>query len=426
MQLFSFAMRVCTRVLLLKERTMDDNKQSHSYKTYTAFQSRESDDFQLLFEQAPFGIFYADMGGRLVKVNQNLAMLTGYTRKELLGMGLRGLMNKDKALPDAVNWNALSFNEIETATIEQLLTCKDGSLRWVRVVFSLTYDHEKRPRSLMGFVEDIEERKSAEEAQAQLLEQRHTLMETNRQLEGFLDLAGHELRTPLTSIKANVQLAVRRLRGMVRGREESLEQASASAEMANTLLERAERQVDVLNHLVRELLDVAHVQGERLTFGNRLERCDLAQLVRDVVQGCQDTYSCVLEVRAPSDRIEVCADTDRLTQVIESYLANSLHYAQGVEPVKVEVVVDKERIAKVMFYDHGFEGSSKERCQVWGPFQHLRGPGGKDGVTKESVSGLYVSKMVVEYHGGHVGMSALPDKGWIFWFTIPLAAVSTL
>jgi PAS domain S-box-containing protein len=414
-----------------------NDKQSHSYKTYTAFRRRESDDFkgrvqegdndfQLLFEQAPFGIFYADMNKRLMRVNQNLVILTGYTRKELLGMGLPELMYKDKTLHSAANWESLSFNEVETATVEQQLRLKDGSLRWVRVVFSLAYDDEKRPRSLIGFVEDIEKQKRAEEVQAELLEQRHALIETNQRLEGLLDLAGHELRTPLTSIKANIQLAVRRLRGMVRRQEESPEQTSANAEMANTLLERAERQVDVLNHLVRELLDVAHVQGERLVSGNRLEHCDLTQLVGDVVQRCQDKSGRALEVGAPSGKIEVCANTDRLTQVIESYLANSLHYAQGAEPVKVDVVMDDERGAKVTFYDHGFEGSSKDRCQAWEPFQHLRMPMGKGGVTMESVSGLYVSKMIVECHGGQVGMSALPDKGWIFWFTIPLAAVSTL
>jgi signal transduction histidine kinase len=111
------------------------------------------------------------------------------------------------------------------------------------------------------------------------------------------------------------------------------------------------------------------------------------------------------------------ADADRIGQVVANYVTNALKYSPPDQPVDVSVAVRRAQ-ACVAVRDAGPGIPKADRAQVWELFQ--RG----SGVTPQGGSlglGLYISRAIVEAHGGQVGVKSAVGKGSTFWFTLPLS-----
>src|SRR5215469_566666 len=108
------------------------------------------------------------------------------------------------------------------------------------------------------------------------------LRETKERTDEFLGIASHELRTPLTTIKGNIQLARMQLAKYRREATGEAEALPGTLAEIQTMLERAERQVNVQNRMVSDLLNLSRIQADQLEL--RLLPCDLAAIVRETVE----------------------------------------------------------------------------------------------------------------------------------------------
>ncbi len=266
------------------------------------------------------------------------------------------------------------------------------------------------------------------------------LREANRRMEEFIGVASHELRTPLTTIKANIQLAMRRLRALLQHSGPSMEDVTSKLDAAHGMLERAERQVGVLNRLVNDLIDISRIQMGKLQLHLRHEPFNLINLVYEAVQEQRKvTPNRRIDLTLPEvEAILVIADPDRIVQVLTNYLSNALKYSESDKPVEVSLTLERERsktpvgtedtsIARVCVRDYGIGLSAEEQQHIWECFYQspqsrvLSGSGVGLGL------GLHISQTLIERHGGRVGVESIPDEGSTFWFTLPLAAaVSTI
>lgn len=243
------------------------------------------------------------------------------------------------------------------------------------------------------------------------------LREANRRMEDFLGLASHELRTPLTTIKANIQLALRRLKSILRLPGELQEKVDG----ARQTLERAERQVGVLNRLVSDMIDISRIQSGRLQLQIRQEPCDLVGLVREVIQEQRKTQPTrTIHVQLPEQvRVPVMADPDRIAQVLTNFLTNALKYSAAAVPVDVTFIVEG-REARVVVRDYGQGLSEEDKRRIWECFYQspkvriMSGSGVGLGL------GLYISRTLIEHHHGTVGVDSTQGEGSTFWFTLPI------
>jgi len=295
------------------------------------------------------------------------------------------------------------------------------------------------------------------EAQARSL----ALQEANRRMDGFLGIASHELRTPLTIVKGNVQLAKRFL-------EEGTQPETNLAEMhthVQELLDRVERQVEIQDRLVSDLLDVSRIQENKLYL--HLHRCDLVTIVREAVQDIRYlaqhrtiTFSLEGFKRASTGEIlkdappptinqgatavhhaptgdyevvPVIADEDRISQVVTNYLTNALKYSPVDRPVEVslEVIDSLEGIdrvparlcpyARVSVRDYGPGIPIAEQDRIWERFYRFKDVEvqGSSGVGLGL--GLHICRTILEQHRGQFGVQSTPGEGSTFWFTLALA-----
>lgn len=259
------------------------------------------------------------------------------------------------------------------------------------------------------------------------------LRDSNRRMDEFLSIASHELRTPLTSIRANVQMATRRMRGMV---DESsplpIETLQRLAPL-HDLLDRANRQTDLLNRLVGDLLDVSRIQADKLEF--RFETVDLAEIVHDAVAEQRLAWperAISIEIPKRLATLPVLADADRIEQVVTNFLTNALKYSEDDRPVVVRIEMQRTRgknesgehmtrVTRVSVRDKGPGLPPEERRLIWSRFHRAPGVRVMSGSGVGLGLGLHISQTIIERHDGRVGVESAVGMGSTFWFEIPVA-----
>jgi signal transduction histidine kinase len=226
----------------------------------------------------------------------------------------------------------------------------------------------------------------------------------------FLSVASHELNTPLTSLKLQVQSLTRTLKraqGTVLPRER-----------VTTIAERTDEQLRRLSRLVSDLLDVSRIHAHKLTLN--LERVDLRELVADVAERFSEEYA-QAGVRldlAPCPRVVGVWDRSRLEQVVLNLLSNALKYGSG-KPVRLEVTVDGEG-ARLFVKDEGLGLREEDRARIFERFERAISANEASGLGL----GLYISREIVEAHGGRITVESQLGTGSTFTVTLPLGASS--
>ena len=151
---------------------------------------RQSEEFfRAIFEQAAVGINIADADGKLIKVNQKMCEMFGYTEAELLDMTWM-----DATAPEFVP-RGLAYNtkrnrgEFGSQSIEKQGICKDGSRLWVNTTISLLRDPLSNLSYDLAITQDISDRKAAEaQIQANLQEKELLLKEIHHRVKNNLQV----------------------------------------------------------------------------------------------------------------------------------------------------------------------------------------------------------------------------------------------
>nr|MBF6590807.1 HAMP domain-containing histidine kinase [Ktedonobacterales bacterium] len=268
------------------------------------------------------------------------------------------------------------------------------------------------------------ERERLLRAQTRAQAEAEALAEANQRMDEFLGIASHELRTPLTSIKLAAQVAARQL-----AREVEVDAAERAAILDATRdrLARIDGQIGRLDRLVGDLLDASRIQAGRLE--PRPAPCDLAALVHEVVAEHRQLWpERAILLDPPARPVAVVADAERISQVLANYLTNALKYAPADRPITVALALEGAT-ARVSVRDEGPGLPPHEQVRIWERFQRARD------VTVQSTMetsggglglGLYISRTIIEHHGGQVGVESAPGAGSTFWFTLARAPVGLL
>jgi PAS domain S-box-containing protein len=131
---------------------------------------RESEErFRATFEHAAIGAAQVGIDGRWLRVNRRLSEIVGYEPEELLEMTFQDVTHPDDLAGGLEQMRRLLADELQTYTLEKRYVRKDGPVVWVNLTVSLVRDSSGEPAYFIAAVEDISERKQAEEERDLLL-----------------------------------------------------------------------------------------------------------------------------------------------------------------------------------------------------------------------------------------------------------------
>jgi PAS domain S-box-containing protein len=235
---------------------------------------------------------------------------------------------------------------------------------------------------------------------------RRKVEDLSRLKDEFLSIASHELRTPVTSIKGYTQLAKTLIR------ENDL---ATSEEYLDIALD----QIDRMSRLILELLDVSRIETGRLEI--RREPIQWTAFVRDVVHRHPAASDRRFHVSLPESAKEVYGDRDRLEQVLGNLLENAAKYSPDGSDIYVTVEDRGEQLVTAVC-DRGIGIPADELGQVFERFHRGRQ------VSSTNYGGLglglYITKQIVERHGGTIWVDSKERSGTTFFFSLPVAAVA--
>lgn len=256
-------------------------------------------------------------------------------------------------------------------------------------------------------------------------------LETTRRMDEFLAVAGHELKTPLTSMLVHLQLAERKLRAL----DDALRAPPAAIDVAKvekdrlqlaTMLEQARRQAQRQNRLIGDLLDMSRARANKLPI--ELQTHDLIAVVSSGIEEQRQVHpyrQIDLHCALPNavKRVPIVMDADRIGQVLTNYVSNALKYSPDESPVAVTIAQEVDeagcRWAQVVVRDGGRGIPPEEYEKIWERFYRVPGSALQSGLDVGLGLGLYISRQIVEQHGGRVGVESFQGKGTTFWFALP-------
>lgn len=307
----------------------------------------------------------------------------------------------------------------------------DGSTTYQTLVDLPFHDQTGAIAGLIHIVQDVTE---IGELEQRLMQHRNTLRVLERTLRDqnvqllaanaelrrldeakstFVSLAAHELRTPLASILGYVEMLLDGDAGALNARQ--TEYLGIVASSAQRLL-----------HLTRDLLDVARLESGRLEL--LLQPTNLAVLVARVIAEQWPQ----LGAQAQDIELEVCealpfalVDPGRTIQIVANLISNASKFSPSATPIRVRLSLpeDAPGYVQLTVIDTGPGISPDDQARLFRPFARgtnalQNGPGG-------SGLGLYITKSLVEFHGGRIELQSAPGSGTSVSVTLPIAGITS-
>ncbi len=227
----------------------------------------------------------------------------------------------------------------------------------------------------------------------------------------ILRVVTHDLANPVAAIKTYLQLQQRRLE---RGRP-----SPPDPQVLTTLTQDVVR----MQRLLDDLRVVVGLEAKELSL--EVRTCDLAACCRQEVKALQMASARTLQVNISADPIPVKADPDRIGQVLANLLSNADKYSPPQRPVTLQLDLlpgePSPGIARVRIQDEGPGIALEEQSRLWNRFHRVANVQARPGTGGSLGLGLFISRKIIERHGGEIGVESAPGKGSTFWFTLPLA-----
>ena len=256
-----------------------------------------------------------------------------------------------------------------------------------------------------------------DDATAELRGQYERLQELDRLKTQFMSVASHELKTPVTAMSGFLQVALRRIKKRVEAgppepKEWALEQKTISEQLGIV-----QRQTTKLARLIDELLDVSRIQSGHVEF--HFDDMDVRQLAIEVAERMQTTtedHTMTVEQGPP---IRISADRDHLEQVLNNLIANAVKYSPDGGSITVQIGAEGDEAA-LSVQDAGIGIPPEELEAVFGLF--YRSPDRRACDVGGMGLGLYISKEIIDRHGGRIWAESEPGRGTTFQIRLPRKA----
>lgn len=335
-----------------------------------------------------------DLLGRFLGAERAREAFERYERQQGTAGGDAGLVHfAEMELTGAIG-SASARAAVAAVVDEKPLTREEVMAMLDETSQVLAYSHELERKS-----------RELEAATAELKAANMRLTELDRLKDDFMSTVTHELRTPLTSIRAFSEI--------LRDHPDlPLQKRSAYLDI---IIKESER----LTRLINEMLDLAKIEAGRAEWHNA--PLDLRQVIEEAVSAMSQLFAekhIALDLHMPSAVPLLCADRDRLMQVMLNLLSNAAKFCDRIEGrvwVTLEVAGGTLR---VVVRDNGPGVPEQDRDIIFEKFR--QGGDVLAGKPQGTGLGLPISREIVRHFGGALWLESGPGEGATFVFTLPL------
>jgi PAS domain S-box-containing protein len=230
---------------------------------------------------------------------------------------------------------------------------------------------------------------------ARLYEEVHAM---NAKKDEFISFASHELKTPLTTINGYLQLV------------------EQSPEVTDEVIPKIRKQVNRLSDIINDLLDISKIQAGKLELN--FTNTNLPVLIRESVETVRTMYPHrVIDSEVPSDNITLMIDSQKISQVLLNLLTNAAKYSKADSKITVTAMRIDQQI-RIGIQDRGVGIAPEHINNIFSRFYRIT-------ETSQNAPGLglglYLSKAIMEAHGGKIWVDSVVGKGSTFFIEFPVS-----
>jgi PAS domain S-box-containing protein len=357
-----------------------------------------------------YAIYMLDTSGRVASWNAGAEVIKGYGEDEVMGKHFSMFYPAEDAAagrPQRELERAIADGRYEE---EGWRVRKNGERFLADVVITAIYDETKQLRGFAKVTRDLTEWRRMEEearlAEVEAIRERARAIEADKAVrlrDEFISIAAHELRTPLTALHLKLQSAARLVD----------KNAPVDSQQLAEKLRGARRQTGRITELVERLLDVSRIVAGTLAM--KFEETNLTSLTAQVVD---DLRAPALQARSDlrfhaAGPVLGTWDEARLEQVVMNLLSNAIKYGGG-QPIEVRVEAT-DLGARLVVVDHGVGIAPEDRDRIFARFERVASAEHYGGLGL----GLYITRAIVDAHGGSISVSNSAGQGSTFAVDLP-------
>jgi PAS domain S-box-containing protein len=349
--------------------------------------------YRSIFENAVEGIFQSSADGRYITANPALARIYGYSFPEEVTANFTDIEHQLYVDPQRrAEFVRLIEQHGKVSEFESQIYRRDGSIVWISEKAYAVRDEQGKLLYYEGLIEDITQRKQAEEA-----------------LRVFFHAVSHDLRNPALGI---LMVLRNLLKDEGMGNESSQSQISVARAVLERMVQSSDRQLNLINSLMEA--HVSEVQGVVL----QRQPLQLHTVVTDAIADLEPILAenqATLTNLVTADLPMVNGDSTQLWRVFSNLIVNAVKHNPPELLLTINATLKGDKIYCTVS-DNGVGISQKQSERLFDLYF-------RSGNNRNSVSlglGLYLCKRIINAHGGEIGVNSTLTAGATFWFTLPI------
>lgn len=221
----------------------------------------------------------------------------------------------------------------------------------------------------------------------------------------FVSISAHQLRTPLSAIKWTLRMLLDGDLGKITKEQREF-------------LEKTYRSNERMIKLINDLLNVTRIEEGRFIYKRSL--VDFRDVVGKIIETYRDEISrkeIRLKYKKPKEKFDLFVDEEKISLAVQNLIDNAIRYTPQRGEIEIELKKgEKEILFKIKDSGIGIPEDQKERI-----FQKFfRAANAMRFVTEGTGLGLFITKNIIEAHGGKIWFESKEGKGTTFYFTLPI------
>lgn len=290
---------------------------------------------------------------------------------------------------------------------------RDGSYAVLFDRGYIVHNEQGKAVRMIGAMLDVTQRKQAEEIKEKALKEARDALQAR---DEFVSIASHELKTPLTSLHLQLQLLGRNLEQTKKMKASPQEIAVIPVEQISKIVHSCIHQTKKLTALLDDLLDLTRIRLGK--FELNLQEVNLVRIVKEVANRFQaeiDKKGIVLNIVIINEDAIGIWDLLRIEQIVTNLISNAIKYGEG-SPIDITILKDRDFNRVILeVKDQGVGIPLDLHAKIFERFERVA----KDQRISGLGLGLYITRQIVEVHGGTIDVKSEIGRGAKFIVELP-------